>query len=99
MSSAELTSPASARAWAPVAVISSAIVRTRSAFRPVNATIRPPFAKRRATAAPSPAEAPTPTIHARSEEHTSELQSLTNLVCRLLLEKKKAGVHGRQHIC
>src|SRR5438093_8675359 len=28
-------------------------------------------------------------IVARSEEHTSELQSLTNLVCRLLLEKKK----------
>src|SRR5258706_2460451 len=27
--------------------------------------------------------------HHRSEEHTSELQSLTNLVCRLLLEKKK----------
>src|SRR5438093_9564626 len=27
----------------------------------------------------------------RSEEHTSELQSLTNLVCRLLLEKKKKG--------
>src|ERR1019366_8717984 len=27
----------------------------------------------------------------RSEEHTSELQSLTNLVCRLLLEKKEAG--------
>src|SRR5438093_5192256 len=27
--------------------------------------------------------------HIRSEEHTSELQSLTNLVCRLLLEKKK----------
>ena len=25
----------------------------------------------------------------RSEEHTSELQSLVNLVCRLLLEKKK----------
>src|SRR5438046_8617177 len=32
-----------------------------------------------------------PESHAvcRSEEHTSELQSLTNLVCRLLLEKKK----------
>src|SRR5262249_59628714 len=29
----------------------------------------------------------------RSEEHTSELQSLTNLVCRLLLEKKKPP-HG-----
>src|SRR5438093_8289673 len=28
-------------------------------------------------------------LAARSEEHTSELQSLTNLVCRLLLEKKK----------
>src|SRR5437016_14069960 len=28
-------------------------------------------------------------IRERSEEHTSELQSLTNLVCRLLLEKKK----------
>src|SRR5215213_3536979 len=27
-------------------------------------------------------------LRARSEEHTSELQSLTNLVCRLLLEKK-----------
>src|SRR5438093_6778107 len=32
----------------------------------------------------------------RSEEHTSELQSLTNLVCRLLLEKKKRrGIAGR----
>ena len=30
---------------------------------------------------------------ARSEEHTSELQSLTNLVCRLLLEKKNYQVH------
>src|SRR5438093_3302773 len=28
----------------------------------------------------------------RSEEHTSELQSLTNLVCRLLLEKKKTNL-------
>src|SRR5258706_2056167 len=30
----------------------------------------------------------------RSEEHTSELQSLTNIVCRLLLEKKKTE-HNR----
>src|SRR5690606_40713175 len=29
-------------------------------------------------------------VHPRSEEHTSELQSRENLVCRLLLEKKKA---------
>src|SRR5256885_5797099 len=28
-------------------------------------------------------------LHGRSEEHTSELQSPCNLVCRLLLEKKK----------
>src|SRR5262249_61331969 len=31
----------------------------------------------------------------RSEEHTSELQSLTNLVCRLLLEKKKQHTEKR----
>src|SRR5438046_6801256 len=31
-----------------------------------------------------------PGRYVRSEEHTSELQSLTNLVCRLLLEIKKA---------
>src|SRR5256886_13533109 len=30
----------------------------------------------------------------RSEEHTSELQSQSNLVCRLLLEKKKTNVHN-----
>src|SRR2546430_6088367 len=29
----------------------------------------------------------------RSEEHTSELQSQSNLVCRLLLEKKKSHLH------
>src|SRR5256885_7185055 len=29
----------------------------------------------------------------RSEEHTSELQSPCNLVCRLLLEKKKTSIH------
>src|SRR5688572_31393051 len=30
----------------------------------------------------------------RSEEHTSELQSQSNLVCRLLLEKKKITTHN-----
>src|SRR5437899_10092540 len=35
----------------------------------------------------------------RSEEHTSELQSLRHLVCRLLLEKKKKlGWQARQHL-
>src|SRR2546430_3028636 len=32
----------------------------------------------------------------RSEEHTSELQSQSNLVCRLLLEKKKNGEPTRR---
>src|SRR2546426_5083580 len=52
----------------------------------------------RAPAAPAPAPRPTPASRPtpppaaaplRSEEHTSELQSPCNLVCRLLLEKKK----------
>src|SRR5688572_30913671 len=33
----------------------------------------------------------------RSEEHTSELQSQSNLVCRLLLEKKKKKKTHKQH--
>src|SRR2546425_7296532 len=33
---------------------------------------------------------------ARSEEHTSELQSLAYLVCRLLLEKKKNTIHAHE---
>src|SRR2546426_4716192 len=32
-------------------------------------------------------------LHERSEEHTSELQSPCNLVCRLLLEKKKIKIN------
>src|SRR2546430_7293053 len=40
--------------------------------------------------------------HSRSEEHTSELQSQSNLVCRLLLEKKKhrlaSRVRGHYHM-
>src|SRR2546428_6069217 len=39
-------------------------------------------------------------IHARSEEHTSELQSRSDLVCRLLLEKKKnnPATRVRHHV-
>src|SRR3989475_7109124 len=33
----------------------------------------------------------------RSEEHTSELQSQSNLVCRLLLEKKKKKTQNKSH--
>src|SRR5260370_11009755 len=35
-------------------------------------------------------------LHKRSEEHTSELQSHLNLVCRLLLEKKKTVGESRE---
>src|SRR5258705_1005396 len=35
---------------------------------------------------------------ARSEEHTSELQSLRHLVCRLLLEKKKNTIIRTAHL-
>src|SRR5438105_8188252 len=43
-----------------------------------------------------------PSARSRSEEHTSELQSRVDLVCRLLLEKKKnsyrtADGYGSQH--
>src|SRR3989441_1962817 len=48
------------------------------------------------TSLPSASTACAPTVARwpRSEEHTSELQSLAYLVCRLLLEKKKC--HTRQ---
>src|SRR5262245_64103589 len=40
---------------------------------------------------------PKPSKSSRSEEHTSELQSLRHLVCRLLLEKKKKYQHTEQN--
>src|SRR2546422_6158411 len=56
----------------------------RSARRPAAAASRPP----RGT--PAELRDPrAPSTEARSEEHTSELQSRLHLVCRLLLEKKK----------
>src|SRR5260370_20870191 len=36
-------------------------------------------------------------LSSRSEEHTSELQSHLNLVCRLLLEKKKTALSAGAH--
>src|SRR6516225_10306819 len=53
---------------------------------------------------PAAAPGPTPSTWAgrspscrRSEEHTSELQSHVNLVCRLLLEKKKNKEQKQKH--
>src|SRR5205814_8367494 len=56
------------------------ILRTASRWIGPHGTALPPVTDT-AVGAPTPA--------ARSEEHTSELQSLRHLVCRLLLEKKK----------
>src|SRR2546426_7233728 len=44
---------------------------------------------------PEPVSAVRPMAPQRSEEHTSELQSPCNLVCRLLLEKKKKAPRQR----
>src|SRR5256885_7533110 len=60
------------------------IGRRRMALRPEAGTLQVPEAEL--------GEQPDP----RSEEHTSELQSPCNLVCRLLLEKKKTS-HERSY--
>src|SRR5260221_4085245 len=41
---------------------------------------------------------PASVMKLRSEEHTSELQSHSDLVCRLLLEKKKKKASPKEHI-
>src|SRR5260370_7068084 len=65
----------------------------RSTLFPYTTLFRSPSRSwtRRTSCRPSSACASSSTW--RSEEHTSELQSHLNLVCRLLLEKKKAEEH------
>src|SRR5207237_6422506 len=66
-------------------------------FRSTSSPPAPPATAARATRCPATRACrraasrarPTPRCSSRSEEHTSELQSHLNLVCRLLLEKKK----------
>src|SRR5256885_3693324 len=58
-----------------------------TAFRMTAEGANPPFKEFSVTVTLRPREMPI--NWARSEEHTSELQSPCNLVCRLLLEKKK----------
>src|SRR2546426_2812975 len=61
--------------------------RRRTTASPVTRNDR----RRQAASMPALAKSahPRPARYVRSEEHTSELQSPCNLVCRLLLEKKK----------
>src|SRR2546425_9517125 len=67
------------------------LTRRRRRRKSSSGTVRP-----RCSAGSSKRLRPTP--HKRSEEHTSELQSLAYLVCRLLLEKKKKKKNNKQHI-
>src|SRR2546430_8035605 len=55
---------------------------------PVRRT-HPPRGRRRRRAPATTSSGRVRASYRRSEEHTSELQSQSNLVCRLLLEKKK----------
>src|SRR2546426_8196221 len=57
-----------------------------------------PTATRATTSTPTSA-AGAPAASSRSEEHTSELQSPCNLVCRLLLEKKKNDCNLERDDC
>src|SRR5258707_6691065 len=59
------------------------------AFRKISCATSSPVSATRMTCLPNPARRSLVIVGARSEEHTSELQSRQYLVCRLLLEKKK----------
>src|SRR5262245_62442803 len=63
----------------------------RSTLFPYTTLFRSPRSRRRPCSPPPSPRHPASSRRgsARSEEHTSELQSLRHLVCRLLLEKKK----------
>src|SRR5688572_30923627 len=77
----------------------------RSTLFPYTTLFRSPTTPMGLTALSTPATVPAqwvpwplsssavPVVEMRSEEHTSELQSQSNLVCRLLLEKKKRTLH------
>src|SRR2546430_9384847 len=53
-----------------------------------SALARALVARRRVSSSNAPGSTPSPPTSCRPEEHTSELQSQSNLVCRLLLETK-----------
>src|SRR3712207_8247414 len=68
-------------------------VRARRRDDPDDARLLPALGSRAGASAAGalPAATPPAVQQARSEEHTSELQSRQYLVCRLLLEKKKTS--------
>src|SRR5947207_10220390 len=64
----------------------------RSTLFPYTTLFRPPSRPAIRRRSGSKGRESHPSALRRSEEHTSELQSHSDLVCRLLLEKKKNGV-------
>src|SRR5256885_13261312 len=64
---------------------------------PISARARPAPSRASRRAGPVPPGRTPPSRMRRSEEHTSELQSPCNLVCRLLLEKKKQACRHNRH--
>src|SRR5258706_11729625 len=73
-------------------------VRERSAWFSLRIALLPIGLKTTLLTAPFPPATFRWATTQRSEEHTSELQSLTNLVCRLLLEKKKKTTDHKKQI-
>src|SRR5262245_62562313 len=74
----------------PISEGTPRVSASSATVRPIERVMRSPSvvgSPRPAGPSPATAEA------SRSEEHTSELQSLRHLVCRLLLEKKKNNQH------
>src|SRR5258706_3644625 len=88
-----------ARRWrrvsSPAAAWPTSAPASRSTSSRATAPTRRPASRSCAAPWKSRCSRSSPTRAKRSEEHTSELQSLTNLVCRLLLEKKKKKNHRR----
>src|SRR2546427_4137975 len=79
------------------------LFRSPAVMGPITAAANRPDA---ATGSPTSSTKPRTLDEERSEEHTSELQSQSNLVCRLLLEKKKnkeerqqQSHHPHEHSC
>src|SRR5688572_32636021 len=72
-------------------------VRAHAAWTGGEATDDAQVARAAGLAVATVAEDPLLEKLTRSEEHTSELQSQSNLVCRLLLEKKKKNQQQKAH--
>src|SRR2546426_3976730 len=83
LSLALASAPASIRSAMSLALQTREAACRMGGFAPYRPLTEAPAFNRRLTIATTSSSSP------RSEEHTSELQSPCNLVCRLLLEKKK----------